>query len=87
MDYFLDFLEIQDSQKMDIKRDLEGMGERVPAYHKHAIDSERNKPKLIKYNAYGEQINEITTSEGWKNLKKISVEESIIPDAYHQEQA
>ena len=66
---------------------MEGLGERVPGYHKHAVNSEQNQPKLTKYNAFGEQINEISTSEGWKNLKKISVQESIIPDAYSQKQA
>ncbi len=73
-DLFLqDYLRINLPEDMmnEIYPDLERFGKRsATELVELAIACENDPPKLINYNAWGERVDEILVSPGWKNTGK-----------------
>lgn len=46
------------------------------------LDGSRSEPYLIQYNAWGERIDKLVTSEGWQKLKDIAAKEQLIAECY-----
>lgn len=84
----LDYLLNEQNCPLEIQKnaykELEILGNNIHQYNQWAREAETNPPKLQKYTAYGEKVNKIHTSQAWKNLKKSSVDEGLICDAYTQ---
>ena len=86
LDYFLEHdLNIPGHLKKKIKIEMESLGQNVLHYQAWSNESEENPPKLKIYNAFGEKVNKIISSQGWHNLNRASVEEKIIGQAYNSE--
>ena len=41
-------------------------------------------PKIVQYNQWGQRIDELQTSEGWRGLKAIMQEEGVISSFYER---
>lgn len=41
-----------------------------------------SKPALRRYNQWGQRIDELTTSEGWRSLKAVTFREGLVSIAY-----
>jgi len=63
---------------------LSRLGAKADEYNKYALDAERNIPQLQLFDAYGKKVNVIHTSEGWKKLREISIQERMISDNYEK---
>ena len=71
-----------------IQDDLVAFGDKVSGkYLEMAHLAEEDKPYFIKYDAFGKQVNEIRTSEGWKFFKPEAAKEGLIAIAYEQNYA
>jgi putative acyl-CoA dehydrogenase len=49
-----------------------------------ANEAETNPPQLIQFDAWGKRIDQIETSQGWKNLEKVAAEEGLIATGYER---
>ena len=68
-----------------IHDDLVSFGDKVAGKYLHmAHKAEEDKPYFIKHDAFGKQINEIRTSEGWNFFKPQAAKEGLIAIAYEQ---
>lgn len=47
-------------------------------------DAERNLPEHVPYSPWGERVDEIRMSEGWKNLVRAAAEEGIVATGYER---
>lgn len=47
-----------------------------------SLDAENNPPKHVPFGPWGERKDEIKTSQGWKNLHRVSAEEEIVALGY-----
>jgi alkylation response protein AidB-like acyl-CoA dehydrogenase len=54
-------------------------------YMKMAYDAEDTKPYLVKHDVYGERIDKIVTSEGWRFFKPQAAKEGLIAIPYENE--
>ncbi|MCB0392280.1 MAG: acyl-CoA dehydrogenase family protein [Bdellovibrionales bacterium] len=69
-----------------IFKDLETLGERVISdVLKMADEAERIEPVHIPYDAWGNRIDEIRVSHGWKNLDAFSATEGMVAIGYERE--
>ncbi|XP_028400377.1 acyl-CoA dehydrogenase family member 11-like [Dendronephthya gigantea] len=67
----------------DVSKDLKRFGERVAGeIYELGYHAELNQPILQHYDAWGRRVDEIKTSQEWKNLKAISAEEGLISIGY-----
>jgi len=65
------------------KSDLINLGHRVIAeVQAYANDAERNQPTHEPYDAWGNRIDKIHTTLGWKELKRVAAEEGIVGFGY-----
>ncbi|MFN8671812.1 MAG: acyl-CoA dehydrogenase family protein [Candidatus Sericytochromatia bacterium] len=69
----------------EIEKDLHNLGNRVISdILAMSIDAEENTPKLVQYSPWGKRIDEIKTTQGWKDLDKVSAEEGLIAIGYER---
>lgn len=69
----------------EIEPDLERFGHRVANdIHQLGLECERNPPYVIHFDAWGNRIDQLVTSESWKKMKTISAEEGLISIAYER---
>ncbi|KAJ3340981.1 hypothetical protein HDU93_005845 [Gonapodya sp. JEL0774] len=47
-------------------------------------DAEENPPRLKQFDAWGRRIDQLITSEGWRNMRTVAAKEGIISAAYDQ---
>ena len=67
----------------DVSGDLERFGERVAGeVYELGFNAELNQPKVQQYDAWGQRVDDIITSQEWKCLKEISAEEGLIAIGY-----
>lgn len=79
----LEWLLKGDSHKEEISQDLKAFSKRLlEEVHSWSIQAEENPPRHIPYSAYGERIDDIVVSDGWKKLDALSAEEGIIQLGY-----
>lgn len=65
---------------------LDHLGERaVTDMLKWAEEAESQLPQHIPFDPWGRRIDEIKTSQGWKQLEKVAAEEGIVATAYDRE--
>lgn len=85
IDLLLRWLVKNDSTREAIYSDLENFGDRLlDEAEDWALDAESHPPTHIPYSPYGERIDEITVSEGWKKLDALSAEEGLIEIGYNR---
>ncbi|XGC80052.1 acyl-CoA dehydrogenase family protein [Bdellovibrio bacteriovorus] len=64
---------------------LEHLGERAATdMLEWAQEAEANPPRHIPFDPWGRRIDEIATSNGWKELEKVAAEEGIVATAYNR---
>lgn len=64
-------------------RELERLGDRITTlYLPAAKDAERNPPVLEQFDSYGQRIDKIHLTEGWRRLGVLSAEDGIVSLAY-----
>jgi putative acyl-CoA dehydrogenase len=85
LEYFLSKENCDPKTRTKIYTELESLGNNTNVYQKFGFDAEANPPTLTKYSVYGEKINQINTSQGWKECEKAALKERIINQAYTQE--
>lgn len=79
----IEWLLAADDHKGEISRDLESFSNRLlKEVHAWAMEAEENPPRHVPYSAYGERIDDIVVSHGWKMLDALSAEEGIIQLGY-----
>lgn len=62
---------------------LNKMGERaITDIMQMGLEAEAQLPVLVNYSPWGERIDEIRVSQGWKNLEKVAAEEGIVACGY-----
>lgn len=44
------------------------------------------EPSLIQYNQWGQRIDTLKTSEGWRGLKKVAAEEGLVAIPYERKE-
>src|SRR5690606_23124801 len=72
----------------EIAPDLERFGARVTGeFLEWARDAEVNQPYLTQFNAWGNRVDEITVSQGWKNFDKAAAEEGLVAIGYERKYA
>lgn len=70
-----------------LEGDLHQFGERVVGEMlEWAWQAETHPPRHIPYSAWGERIDQIELSEGWKKLEAVAAEEGLIAIAYERKQ-
>ena len=68
-----------------VEADFKNFGQRlVSDVLKFSNDAEKNPPYLISHDTWGRRIDEIVTSNGWKELDKVSAEEGIVAIGYER---
>ncbi|KAI9346013.1 hypothetical protein DFJ73DRAFT_838480 [Zopfochytrium polystomum] len=75
------------SASVAVERDLAAFGAKVvlPPITHYADDAARNLPVLEQFDPWGNRIDVIHTSNGWKRLKDVSAEEGLIAIGYDRE--
>ncbi len=69
-----------------IRADLARFGERAATeLVSLAEEAEANPPYLRKFDAWGNQVDEVVTSHAWKALDRISAEEGIVATGYERQ--
>uniref|UniRef100_T1J5D1 Acyl-CoA dehydrogenase/oxidase C-terminal domain-containing protein n=1 Tax=Strigamia maritima TaxID=126957 RepID=T1J5D1_STRMM len=69
----------------EIEPDLTRFGNRVTQdIYEFGLDCEKNPPQLQNFDAWGNRIDKIITTEGWRKLKDISAQEGIVAIAYEK---
>lgn len=69
----------------EVEEDLTRFGERlVSDILAFSDDAEANHPTLVSHDPWGNRIDEIETSLGWKELDKVSAEEGIVAIGYER---
>lgn len=69
----------------DIENDLHKLGNRVIYdLFEMSNDAEKNLPQLIQFDAWGNRIDEIKVSKGWKDLEAVSSEEGMVAIGYER---
>ncbi|XP_071848390.1 acyl-CoA dehydrogenase family member 11-like isoform X2 [Apostichopus japonicus] len=67
----------------EISPDLESFGARVGAeIHEVGLECERNLPEHKPFDAWGNRVDQLLTSEAWKKQKNIAAEEGIVAIPY-----
>ncbi|KAJ8018330.1 Acyl-CoA dehydrogenase family member 11 [Holothuria leucospilota] len=67
----------------EIVPDLERFGARVGAeVHALGIECDRNLPQHLPFDAWGNRVDELITSDAWKKQKAIAAEEGIVAIPY-----
>lgn len=51
------------------------------------LSKKTSEPKLVQYNHWGERVDELQTSEGWRGLKAKMQEEGIVGIYYERKHA
>lgn len=75
----------EDAQKKALSH-LDHLGERaVTDMLSWADEAESHPPQHIPFDPWGRRIDEIKTSNGWKQLEKVAAEEGIVATAYDRE--
>ncbi|KAI9184222.1 hypothetical protein H9P43_003323 [Blastocladiella emersonii ATCC 22665] len=67
--------------------DLTALGARVASdgdITQLGNDAESNHPRLEQYDAWGKRVDRIHTSQGWKELHRVSATEGIVATAYER---
>lgn len=61
----------------EAKPELEALGDKVlqPHVFEWMADAELNLPYVVHQDVFGHASNKLITSAGWKNLKKMGIEE------------
>lgn len=84
----LDYLSVMLPREMLHKAlpDLHDIGEKAATeYMKYAVDAERNPPRLENFDAWGNRVDIIHTSWGWKKEKEVAARDGIIAFGYENE--
>ena len=70
-----------------VEQELITFGDKVasPEYLNHIHTAEHDKPWLEQYDAYGNRIDKVHTSESWKFFKGEAATNSLIATAYNQD--
>lgn len=69
----------------EVEKDLSNLGNRVVTdILEMAIDAESNLPQLIQFDAWGNRIDQIKVSKGWKDLESVSAQEGMIATGYER---
>jgi hypothetical protein len=64
---------------------LQEFGAKVASdIHKLHLEAESNPPRLEKYDAWGNQMDNLITCEAWKELKHVSAREGLVAIPYEQ---
>ena len=81
---FKNFLVLIDLQTLEkIMPDLTRFGNRIASEIDHLGRScEENPPKHQAYDAWGNRVDELITSDAWKRQKQIAAEEGIVAIPY-----
>ena len=68
-------------------KELAAFGAKVASaeYLSHSREAERNKPWLEQFDAYGNRIDKIHTSESWKFFKRESARNGLISTPYNSD--
>lgn len=64
---------------------FEEFGERIAGRYADiasTLDSVQQEPTLVQYDAWGQRVDKLVTSEGWKALKAVCAEEGIVAESY-----
>lgn len=71
----------------EIKPDLKRFGGRVGRdFLVWARDAEVNEPTLTQFDAWGNRVDEIKVSDGWKQLERVAAEDGLVAIGYEREQ-
>ncbi|MBC7473478.1 MAG: acyl-CoA dehydrogenase family protein [Candidatus Sericytochromatia bacterium] len=69
----------------NIEKDLNNLGERVTTdILDMANDAEKNTPQLTQFDPWGNRIDKIVTSQGWKLLDQVAAQEGMIAIGYER---
>lgn len=69
----------------EVYKDFHRFGERLTSdVLAFSDDAEANPPKLVSHDPWGRRIDDIVTSNGWKQLDKVSAEEGIVATGYER---
>jgi len=89
-DTFLqDYLETYFPKKKlaEIKPDLQQFGARVGnEFLVWARDAEVNEPTLTQFDAWGNRVDHIQVSDGWKKLERVAAEDGLVAIGYERKQ-
>jgi putative acyl-CoA dehydrogenase len=81
-------IKIPEEYQKDIFTNLEALGLRViEDISLMAKDAEENPPQLNQFDCWGKRIDEIKTSQGWKDLHRASAQEEIVRIGYDKNYA
>src|SRR2546428_12261188 len=70
---------------LEVTQDLTRFGERVISdVLEMANNAEINPPTLKQYDAWGNRIDEIIVSPGWKDLERVAAEEGMVSIGYER---
>ncbi|MDD4974529.1 MAG: acyl-CoA dehydrogenase family protein [Bacteriovorax sp.] len=76
-------IKIPEEYQKEIFANLSAFGQRViEDISLMAKDAEENPPQLIQFDCWGNRIDDIKTSRGWKDLHRVSAEEEIVRIGY-----
>ncbi|KAJ3094480.1 hypothetical protein HDU97_008030, partial [Phlyctochytrium planicorne] len=73
----------------EIESDLSSFGQLVasPEIQEYSRDAQTNLPHVEQYDAWGKRVDRLHTTEGWKQMKRISAEHGLIAIAYERKYA
>lgn len=68
-----------------IHPELNSLGEKAAGIMlEWAIDAEKNPPQHVPYDAWGNRIDELVLTSGWKNLEALAATSGIVASAYER---
>lgn len=69
----------------EIEGDLRPFGDRVRGdIAEYAADANAHPPELVPYDPWGQRIDQIDVSHGWRELERISAEEGLVAIGYER---
>lgn len=85
--YFFAENQVRNATAMSSIEELRSLGARVMANEvmEWGEEAERNLPFINHQDAFGNNLNQLVTSEGWKRLKGFAAENGIVSTAYTRE--
>ena len=80
---------LPDDIRSAIAPDLSSFGEKVLSRQILAwiLDAERNAPYVKTWDSWGKRRDELVTSEGWRNLQRVGIEEGMVAIPYENRYA
>lgn len=75
--------------RASITPDLSSFGDKVLSRQilNWVLDAERNAPYVKTWDSWGKRRDELVTSEGWRNLQRLGIEEGMVAIPYENKYA